>query len=130
MNTQKFKVSISIEHKTPPLKRAMPKEIPQEQKACNLLEKVQDYAQCVDSDEDSAKEWYYLQKLYEKLQDVKKLTPEQEQIVYIIEPLILKYNTNAKEIDGSKMLRGKDYLSGSSSKKDYLSGSKPSKKED
>jgi len=87
-----------------------PKDIKEDYKRPSLLQKVQGYAKCVDSDEESAKEWYYLQRLYERLQEVKKLSPEQEQIVYIIEPLILKYNTNAKKIDGSKMLRGKDYL--------------------
>lgn len=93
-----------------PAFRPAPKKIADDYKCESLLKKVQRYAKCVDSDEESAKEWYYLQRLYEKLQKVKKLNEEQEQIVYIIEPLILKYNTNAKAIDGSKMLRGKDHL--------------------
>lgn len=96
----KFSISIDVEQ---------PKEVAEDYKKPSLLSKVKDYACCVDSDEESGKEWYYLQRLYEKLQQVKKLSPEQEQIVYIIEPLILKYNTNAKAIDGSKMLRGKDH---------------------
>lgn len=99
-----MKISISI------TQTEMPKQIKEDYKKPDLLSKVQEYATCVDSDNDSAKEWYYLQRLYEKLQKVKDLTPEQEQILYIIEPLLVKYNTNAKEIDGSKMLRGKDYL--------------------
>lgn len=93
-----------------PEKKA-PKETVKEHKRESLLKKVQRYARDVDSyQEESAKEWYYLQRLYERLQEVDNLSPEQEQIVYIIEPLILKYNTNAKAIDGSKMLRGKDHL--------------------
>lgn len=110
----KFKISIDIIEPAKPKTRAMPKSIPDEHKAdkCSLLDKVQQYAECVQSDEDSAKEWYYLQTLYERLQKIKKLTPEQKQIVYIIEPLLLLFNTNAKDIDGSKMLRGKDYLNG------------------
>lgn len=100
----KLSISVTVKEDKKP-----PKEVPEDYKRQDLLSKVKDYAKCVDSDEESAKEWYYLQRLYEMLQDVKKLSPEQEQIVYIIEPLILKYNTNAKNIDGSKMLRGKDH---------------------
>lgn len=99
----KLNISINIKDKKAPA------EVPEEHVRPSLLSKVKSYAKCVDSDEESAKEWYYLQRLYERLQDVDTLSPEQEQIVYIIEPLILKYNTNAKEIDGSKMLRGKDH---------------------
>jgi len=106
----KLNISIITEPVKPVKNKREYKEVPDDYKRCSILDKVKDYAKCVDSDEDSAKEWYYLQRLYEKLQDVKKLSKEQEQIVYIIEPLILKYNTNAKDIDGSKMLRGKDYL--------------------
>lgn len=105
----KFKITIEVpEEKKKP--KQMPKECPAEYKRTPLLEKVKEYAECVQSDEESTKEWYYLQSLYERLQKIKKLSPEQKQIIYIIEPLILLFNTNAKEIDGSKMLRGKDYL--------------------
>lgn len=97
-----MKINITVDLK-------QPKEVKEPYKHVTLLEKVKGYARCVESDEESAKEWYYLQRLYEKLQKIKTLSPEQEQIVYIIEPLILKYNTNAKAIDGSKMLRGKDH---------------------
>lgn len=107
----KISISVSIPEPKPAVKLdKAPKKTKEDYARQPLLEKVQQYAKCVDSDEESAQEWYYLQKLYERLQDIKKLTPEQEQIVYIIEPLILKYNTNAKAIDGSKMLRGKDHL--------------------
>lgn len=102
-----MKLNISIDIQS--LKRKAPKQVKDDYKSCSLLDKVKDYAKCVESDEDSAKEWYYLQRLYEKLQDVKKLSKEQEQIVYIIEPLMLKYKTNAKKIKGDKMLRGKDH---------------------
>lgn len=95
------------------ISEAKPKRIPQEHKQPSLLEKVRSYVDCVESAEESAKEWYYLQRLYEKLQTVKKLTPEQEQIVYWIEPLMLKYGHgdphNAVKYDGAKMLRGKDH---------------------
>lgn len=106
-----MKLTISITEIKPRIdKRVPPKDIKDDYKRESLLKKVQRYAKCVDSDEESTKEWYYLQRLYEKLQKINKLNKEQEQIVYIIEPLILKYNVNAKEIDGSKMLRGKDHL--------------------
>lgn len=101
-----IKVSVNINKID---KRNYPKKINKEQKRCPLLTKVKDYVKCVESDEESAKEWYYLEKLYNRLQDITKLTPEQEQIIYIIEPLLLKYSTNPKTIKGEKMLRGKDY---------------------
>ena len=79
-----------------------------------LLDKVGAYIDRVNSDEESTKEWYYLQRLYERLTQCSKLTKEQEQILYWLEPLMAKFGHgdphNAVKYDGSKMLRGKDHL--------------------
>jgi hypothetical protein len=91
---------------------------PKVEKECaqpSLLEKVEEYVIRVKSPEtESRKEWYYLQRLYERLQEVSKLTKEQEQILYWIEPLMQLYGHgdphNAVDYDGSKMGRGKNHL--------------------
>jgi hypothetical protein len=106
--TTKILIAIQQAEKMPAKEKCKAHEQPK------LLDKVAAYIDCVKSEQESAKEWYYLQRLYERLSEVKKLTREQEQIVYWLEPLMAQFGHgdphNAVKYDGSKMLRGKDHL--------------------
>jgi hypothetical protein len=104
------KIVIAIQHAE---KKPCEKKLKQHEQP-KLLDKVAAYIDLVKSDQESAKEWYYLQRLYERLCQCRKLTKEQEQILYWLEPLMAKFGHgdphNAVKYDGSKMLRGKDHL--------------------
>lgn len=86
-----------------------PEKVRQEYQRETLLEKVDDYVRCVESNEDSWYEWNYLKCLYNKLSKLKRPSDTAERILEMIEPLMMRFgpldHENGPELDAENMFK-------------------------
>lgn len=97
------------------LQNGAPKQVKPEYRRPCLLDKAKECVEIVEANtaarKDSGKEWSYLKKLYELLSRKPLLTDEEEEVLYIIEPVIEKYanhdHKDRVDLDAQFMRRGR-----------------------
>lgn len=91
------KISINIE---------MPEKSKEHYRHQPLCEKVREYMNCCESDNDSEYHWKYLTTIYNKLKEKSNLTKEYKQLLKELEEFMLKHSVaSSQELDSTSMFK-------------------------
>ena len=106
MNSTIIKIALELRGSKPPEPR-------KEYSSVNILEKIHEYVQDVDSGmDDNRHQWEYLKALFLKLHVKKTLNDTEKDLLELIEPTIMKYCEYdphlAAKIDGAQLNKYKD----------------------
>jgi hypothetical protein len=89
------------------VKMEQPTEIKHKREA--VLDKVKRYITQIESSEESRREWQYVKNIYNRLSAWPKLSREQEHLLSILEPIMMKYGqqdpVDGVDLRGDRMHR-------------------------